>query len=80
MAKYKYIHFVEIEITSKKYRSYECRNNKSDDVLGWVSYYRPWKQNVFTASKEWPIFNDICLLDIIDFLGKAITRKEVMDI
>lgn len=65
---YKYIHFVEIGAQNKSYHPYECRNNKNDLVLGWVSYYVPWKQNVFTAAKNWPIFNNSCLADIQHFL------------
>ncbi len=72
--KYKFIHFVESEIEMLKqhlpHKSYECRNNNSKDTLGYLIYYKAWKQYIFSQSKQGCMFNSSCLLDIVDFLNQ----------
>jgi len=58
--KYKYIHFDELLDYG-----YYCYNNKTDEDLGPVMYYSPWRQWVFGKD---PVFNSSCLRDIADFL------------
>ncbi len=67
--RFEFIEFVlMVAVKASKRPSYECRNVKSQDVLGWVSYYSQWRQYVFTAEKCWPIFNNSCLRDIAEFM------------
>jgi hypothetical protein len=46
---------------------YRIFNNKSDDQLGIISYYKPWKQYVFSSMEEC-VFNITCLENVIDFM------------
>ncbi len=46
---------------------YRIFNNKSNDQLGIISYYKPWKQYVFSSTEECD-FNISCLKDVIDFM------------
>ena len=47
---------------------YRVFNNKSNGQLAVLSYYRPWKQYVF-SSHDGCVFNDSCLRDVLDFIG-----------
>ncbi len=42
-------------------------NNKTAGQLGVLSYYKPWKQYVFSSMEEC-VFNNSCLRDVLDFL------------
>ena len=66
--KYKYIHFVETEelVTNKKV--WECRNNRTKDILSDILYYKPWKEYCFAPREQGVIFNSGCLVDIADFI------------
>ena len=46
---------------------YRIYNNKSNGLLGILSYYKPWKQYVFSSQPEC-VFNNSCLRDVLDFL------------
>lgn len=73
--KYKYI---TIKQTNQEifegYPVYRIYNNKKGDQLGILSWYKPWKQYVF-SSREKCVFNKSCLLDVLDFLNQ-IEKKE----
>lgn len=47
---------------------YRIFNNKLGGQLGILSYYKPWKQYVFSSQPEC-VFNDACLRDVLDFLA-----------
>jgi len=47
---------------------YRVYNNRSGAQLAILSWYKSWKQYVF-SSREHCLFNDACLRDILDFLG-----------
>lgn len=64
---YRYIHFVWLHIDGM----WQCRNNRTDDVLGWVEWYDPWRQYIFMAAYDNTIFSADCLADIQDFIGKV---------
>lgn len=49
------------------YPVYRIFNNKSGSQLGILSYYKPWKQYVFSSQPDC-VFNNSCLKDVIDFL------------
>ena len=65
--RYKYIHF-EKESQPGKRPIYGCFNNKTDDHLGFVEWYSPWRTWVFTAYSEACVFNASCLGDVSHFL------------
>ena len=46
---------------------YRIANNKSGTQIGIISYYKPWKQYIFSSQPEC-VFNDACLRDILDFM------------
>lgn len=72
MKKYKYITIKQVgkELFENKpvYRVY---NNKSGDQLAIISWYKPWKEYVF-SSKENCVFNNTCLRDVLDFIENNI--------
>ena len=70
--KYKYIHFEEVGEVA----GWLCLNNKSNDLLGTVTYYTQWQQYVIQFEREC-IFNNQCLLDIADFL-KQLKKPSAM--
>jgi len=68
--RYKFIHFVE---TGKKPKTstWECRNNSTEDTLGTVKWYGPWRQYCFFPEPIGGlVFNDGCLKDICHFMGQ----------
>lgn len=46
---------------------YRVYNNRSGSQLAILSYYKPWKQYVF-SSREECVFNDSCLRDVLSFM------------
>ena len=54
---------------------YRIRNNRSGDQLGIISYYKQWKQYVF-SSREECVFNNSCLRDVLDFIENEIPKSE----
>jgi hypothetical protein len=46
---------------------YRIFNNKLGEQIGIISYYRPWKQYVFSAMAQC-VFNNSCLHDVLDFM------------
>lgn len=72
MKKYKYINIKQVnsEVFEGK-PVYRIFNNRTGDQLGIISYYKPWKEYVF-SSKEDCVFNNTCLRDVLDFMEKEI--------
>ena len=50
---------------------YRIFNNNSGTQLGVISFYKPWKQCVFSSQPEC-VFNNSCLRDVLDFMEKRI--------
>lgn len=48
---------------------YEIINNKSGDKLGNLFYYPSWRQYCFTQSAEGVVFNNDCLVNIIESIN-----------
>jgi hypothetical protein len=46
---------------------YRVTNNKSGSQLAIISWYKPWKQWVFSSHAEC-VFNNSCLRDVLDFM------------
>jgi len=63
--KYKYISFVKSEHPGIEYN---CINNKSKAVLAYIFYYKKWKEYCFSQAEQGVIFNDGCLLDLVNFI------------
>lgn len=66
--RYRYIHFVEIA-QKRKTQVWECRNNRTDAVLGVVKWYSGWRQYVIWPKREC-FFNQSCLADVEHFLNQ----------
>jgi len=64
--KYKYIYFDESDLFGRRWI---IKNNKTKNILGYLEFYKPWKQWVFSANEN-AVFNDQCLRDILDFMGQ----------
>lgn len=62
---YKYISFVE---SSEPGIAYNCINNRSKSVLAYIFYYKQWKEYCFSQANQGMIFNDGCLMDIVNFI------------
>jgi hypothetical protein len=77
--RYKYIHFEKTEEIVHSERVWNCCNNRSGKILAKVFYYKPWKEYCFTQAEQDVVFNDGCLLDMVDFIrqlnenGRSIT-------
>ena len=63
--RYEYVHFERIKAT----RDWLCRNNQSKAIIGYVTWYRQWKQYVFEG-REGCVFSASCLRDVADFLDQ----------
>lgn len=72
MEKYKYIHIKQVngEIF-EKHPVYRIFNNRSKGQIGLISYYKPWKEYVFSSIPEC-VFNNSCLHDVLDFIENII--------
>ena len=66
--RYKHIYFDEVPtMIVEEHCTWFCRNNKTDDVLGTLTYYSPWKRWVFEGEQDC-LFDESCLADIIHFI------------
>jgi hypothetical protein len=74
MKKYKFIYIEQKnnELFEGK-PVYRVFNNKSKNQLAIISFYRPWKQYVFSSHDEC-VFNNSCLRDIIDFMENEVIK------
>ena len=75
---YEYIHFeklIDLSSTPKKTSTWLCKNNKSDDALGLVKWYGPWRQYCFYPESQ-TIFNKGCMLDIVSFIDQLMDERK----
>lgn len=72
--KYKYINFGLIQ-EKKKTSVWDCRNNKTKELLGIVFWYGPWRCYVFETSDD-VVFNHKCLVDIAGFIKTQMDLRE----
>ena len=72
MKKYKYI-FIEQKNgeTFEGRPVYRIYNNRSKNQLGIISFYKQWKEYVFSSHDEC-VFNNSCLRDVLDFMENQI--------
>jgi len=72
---FKYIYF---EQDTENYRHYKtsvwvCRNKRSNDKLGLVKWYAPWRQYCF-CPEPYTVFNTGCMSDIQNFIKQLSGR------
>ena len=76
MKRYKYISIRQDngEVFNNKpvYRIYTNRGNAQ---IGIISWYKPWKEYVF-SSKEDCVFNNSCMRDVLDFIENVIPQSK----
>ncbi len=67
---FEHIHFEKTE-DKPKTSVWECRNNKSGDLLGHVKYWPSWRQYCFLTSSEYGIILSVgCMADIQKFIER----------
>ena len=64
--RYSHIHFEQTVLEGV----WNCLNNKSNEVLATISWYRPWKRYVFSQEHEQVILDVKCMKDIIAFINQ----------
>ena len=70
--KYKFIHIKqEHEEVFCGHPVYRIFNNKTKAQLGIISWYKFWKEYVFSSQPEC-VFNNTCLRDVLDFMENRI--------
>ena len=67
--KYKFIEFDMMPEDDRGCVFYSCLNRKTGDCLGFVEYYKDWRQYCFEPA-DGAIFSSSCLADIQHFLGQ----------
>ena len=66
--KYKYITIDNRTLEMfEKHPIYRIYNNKSGSELGFICWYKPWKQYVFSSQPEC-VFNNSCIRNILSFM------------
>jgi hypothetical protein len=74
MKKYKFINIKQVDNELfEKHPVYRIFNNKSGGQLGILSFYKPWKEYVFSSQPEC-VFNNGCLKDVLDFINVEIPK------
>jgi hypothetical protein len=63
---YKYLHFIEI-YSKTKTKKFEVMNI-SNDLLGYVQWYAPWRKYCFYVESPGLVFDAGCLADIQEFI------------
>ncbi len=71
--KYKFI-TIDVVVDETQYDKpiHAIVNNKISDVIGYITYYPPWKQFVFNQAHEGVVFNNECLKNIVDYMENHI--------
>jgi len=69
----KYLDFVEMQTTTKT-KVFKVNSKRSGDCLAIIKWYAPWRQYCFYSMPQ-TIFNNTCLLDIVDFINKLKESK-----
>jgi len=68
--------YMTFRLIDKKPKTTEwcVENNKSGGTLGFIEWYGPWRQYVFTPLEEC-VFNNDCLSEIATFLTDLNARQ-----
>ena len=74
MKKYKFITIEQRDgEVFEKHPVYRIYNNRSKGQIGILSFYKPWKEYVF-SSKEDCVFNNTGMRDVRDFIENIIPK------
>jgi len=74
MKKYKFITIEQRDgEVFEKHPVYRIYNNRSKGQIGILSFYKPWKEYVF-SSKEDCVFNNTGMRDVLDFIENIIPK------
>ncbi len=76
MNEYKYIYFTEV-LPERLHKTFTwiCRNKKSDEELGTVRWYAPWRQYCF-FNRVQAVYSAGCLDDISNFIKKSMEERK----
>jgi len=71
---YQWIKFVQVD-SPRRTQIWSCRNLRSDDELGVVQWYGPWRQYCFLA-KTGVVFSAGCLKDVQTFIENLMEARK----
>ncbi|KKK99137.1 hypothetical protein LCGC14_2635780, partial [marine sediment metagenome] len=74
LMKFKYVHFVKTEDKPKTF-VWSCRNNNSDDELGVVKWYAPWRSYCYFPTVQ-AVYSEGCLVDIRRFITEQMKARK----
>lgn len=67
VVRYKFIYIKHNGELFEGHPVYRIYNNKTQAQLGIISWYKPWKEYVFSSIPEC-VFNNSCLRNVLDFI------------
>lgn len=73
---YKFLRIEGLKITGRKTPIFNVLNRGSKGLLAEIRWYAPWRQYCFFPLED-TVWNDGCLTDVKDFLGKVNEMKYV---
>lgn len=71
----KYIDFILME-NEPKTKVYDIVNKQYGGIIGQIKWFPSWRKYSFFPAKE-TVFEQTCLIDIIDFLNKLQIERKV---
>lgn len=71
---FEYVHFVKIK-DKPKTSVWSCRNNSSDDELGVVKWYSPWRAYCYFPTSP-AVYSIGCLQDIGRFMSRQMDQRK----
>lgn len=76
ISRFKYVSFFYVE-EKPKTSVWSCRNNKSDEELGQVRWYAPWRQYCYFPTRQIEtVYNPGCLEDICHFIQQRMDDRK----
>jgi len=71
-----YLIFEDMEVKKRKTKLIAVRNENSDDIIGYIEWYGPWRQYCFFPEYE-TIWNMTCLNDVNQLIQKLMQDRKV---
>ena len=71
----KYLFFEELK-TDTKTKRFNVKNKLSNDLLGCIKWYAPWRKYCFFILSSDLIFDAYCLNDISDFINGLMAERK----
>lgn len=72
---FKYIKIIE-EDYSGKTRKFTMVSKEGGSVLGEIKWYGPWRKYCFYTTNDMAVFEQVCLLDICNFMDKLMEERK----